>query len=69
MCSSPKIPEADTTPEPEPIAAPVQADAKVQKAALTARNQHAAKANQNIYSSELGVIDEAETKKKTLLGE
>jgi len=68
MCSSPKMPEADTTAD-EPIAAPVQADAKVQKAALSARNQHQAKANQNIKSSELGVTDEALTKKKTLLGE
>lgn len=70
MCSTPKTPSTDTiAPEPEPIAAPTQADAKVQKAAISTRNQQAAKANPNIKTTELGVTDEAVTKKKTLLGE
>ena len=68
MCSTPKTPQADTS-VPEPIAAPVQADAKVQKAAESTRKQQAAKLNQNVKSTALGVTDEAQTQKKTLLGE
>lgn len=68
MCSTPKIPQVDTTVQ-DPVAAPTIADASVEKAASNTRNQQAALSNRNVKSTALGVLDEAETKKKILLGE
>ena len=69
MCSMPDIPSY-TPPKTQPtIATPTYADAKVQKAGENTRQQRAALTNRNIKSTALGVLDEANTDKKTLLGE
>jgi len=68
MCS-PKTPSVQTTEAAEPVAAPTIADAEVTKAGHNTRQQQAAMTNRNVRTTALGVTGEAETKKKTLLGE
>lgn len=68
MCS-PSTPTPQVTEAAEPVATPTYADAKVQKAGENTRQQKTALVNKNIKSTALGVTEEAETKKKTLLGE
>ncbi len=68
MCS-PSVPSATAAPVQEPIAAPTQADADVQKAGANTRQQKAIATNRNIKSTALGVVEDAKTQKKTLLGE
>ena len=67
MCSTPKMPE--TEEEPKEIATPTMADAQVSKTTNNTRNKAAALAGRDIKTSARGIKDEAETKKKTLLGE
>ena len=68
MCS-PSTPSVAATTATEPIAAPTYADADVQKAGVNTRQQKAATTNRNIKSTALGVLEDAKTSKKTLLGE
>lgn len=68
MCS-PKTPTPAATEATEPIATPTIADADVQKAGTNTRQQKAATINRNIKSTALGVLEDAKTAKKTLLGE
>lgn len=66
MCSSPKVPAA---PAPQPtVAAPTVADAATSKTAAGQRNKAAALAGRDIKTSPRGLGDEAQTKKKNLLG-
>lgn len=68
MCS-PKTPSVAATTATEPIAAPTYADADVQKAGTNTRQQKTATVNKNIKTTALGVLEDAKTAKKTLLGE
>lgn len=68
MCSTPKMPSTNTTPQPE-IATPTYADAKVSKASSATRNKTAALAGRDTKTSPRGLDDSATTKKKELLGE
>ena len=68
MCSTPSTPSYTPT-QTKQIATPTYADAKVQKAGENTRNQRAALTNRNVKSTALGVLDEANTDKKTLLGQ
>lgn len=68
MCS-PKIPKMSTPEVSEPIAAPTQADAKVQKKGADSRQRAAAANNRNVKTNTLGDTSTAETQKKNLLGE
>jgi hypothetical protein len=67
MCA-PSVPSVATT-KTDPVAAPTYADADVQKAGANTRQQKAATINRNIKSTALGVLEDASTSKKTLLGE
>lgn len=67
MCSTPKMPAVNDNPEP--IATPTAADASVTKASSKTRNDAASKANRNIATSSRGLLEDAQTKKKGLLGE
>jgi hypothetical protein len=53
----------------EPVAAPTYADASVSKASAKTRNKTAALAGRDIKTSARGLGDDANTKKKELLGE
>ena len=68
MCSTPKMPSADTTPAPT-LATPTAADASVTKAGATTRSKVASLQNRNIKTSARGLDDDAKTEKKGLLGE
>lgn len=68
MCSTPKMPEVKNEPAPT-VATPTLADANVSKASTNTRNKTASLANRNIKTSARGLLDEATTQKKGLLGE
>ena len=68
MCSTPKMPETDTTPQQE-IAVPTQADARVSKTTTNTRNKSASLAGRNIRTSARGLAGNPQTDKKSLLGE
>lgn len=67
MCSpkAPQVPEVKT----EQVATPTLADASVSKASSNVRNKAASNASRNIKTSARGLLDEASTEKKGLLGE
>ncbi len=67
MCSTPKMPSVDNK-QPE-IQAPTYADAEVTKASEQTRSSVMANANKNVKTSSRGLGDEANKKKKSLLGE
>lgn len=67
MCSTPKMPVAET--KTETVATPTLADASVSKASTNSRNKAASTANRNIKTSARGLLDDADTQKKGLLGE
>lgn len=67
MCSTPKMPAVNDNPPP--VATPTAADASVTKASAKTKSDAAAKANRNIATSSRGLLDDAQTKKKGLLGE
>ena len=68
MCSTPKMPAANTVSQ-EQVAAPTYADAAVSKASTSTRNKTAALAGRDTKTSPRGLGDSANTKKKELLGE
>lgn len=68
MCSSPKIPAATET-KTETVATPTLADASVSKASTNTRNKAASTAGRNIKTSARGLLEDANTQKKGLLGE
>lgn len=68
MCSTPKMPAAEEA-KTEQVATPTLADASVSKASTNTRNKAAATAGRNIKTSARGLLDEADTQKKGLLGE
>lgn len=68
MCSTPKAPKAEPVKTPT-IATPTLADASVTKASATTKNNAQSLANRNIKTSARGLMDEANTQKKGLLGE
>lgn len=68
MCSTPKMPAAETKTT-ETVATPTLADASVSKASTNTRNKAASTAGRNIKTSARGLLDEANTQKKGLLGE
>ncbi len=68
MCSTPKMPQAEKT-ETATVAVPTAADAAVSKASTSTRNKTGSLASRNIKTSARGLLDEATTRKKGLLGE
>lgn len=68
MCSTPKAPKVENTPV-ETVATPTLADASVSKASTNTRNKAASLASRNIKTTARGLLDEATTQKKGLLGE
>lgn len=68
MCSTPSIPKVDTK-VPEPVATPTAADASVSRASTNTRNKAASLSAKNISTTSRGLLDDAPTKKKGLLGE
>lgn len=67
MCSTPKMPSVkNNTPV---IATPTLADASVTKASANARNNTSSLAKRTIKTSTRGLLDDATTQKKGLLGE
>lgn len=68
MCSTPKMPAADTS-KPETVATPTLANASVSKASTNTRGKALSTANRNIKTTSRGLLDEATTQKKGLLGE
>jgi hypothetical protein len=68
MCSTPSTPSlpAETT---KAVATPTLADASVTKASTNTRNKAASFASRNIKTSARGLVDDANTQKKGLLGE
>jgi len=65
MCTAPKI--SSTISKPAPIiATPTYADASVSKANLAQKSNSS---NRNVKTSARGLLDEAVTTKKGLLGE
>lgn len=68
MCSTPSMPSVDTK-APETIATPTYADASVTKASAKTKNKAASLANRNIKTSARGLLDDATTQRKGLLGE
>lgn len=68
MCSTPKMPAAETNTT-ETVATPTLADASVSKASTNTRSKAASTAGRNIKTSARGLLDEANTQKKGLLGE
>jgi len=71
MCSSPKMPSTTdtTTTKTETVSTPTLADASVSKASTNTRNKTASLASRNIKTSARGLLDDATTAKKGLLGE
>lgn len=69
MCSTPKIPSTPAATPKEEVAAPTYADASVSKASTNTRNKTAALAGIDTKTSARGLGDDANTKKKELLGE
>lgn len=67
MCSTPKMPNINT--KTETIATPTLADASVSKSSANTRNKASSLANRNIKTSARGLLDDANTQKKGLLGE
>ena len=67
MCSTPKMPKLNDNPDP--IQTPTAADASVTKASATTKDNSMMKANRNISTSSRGLLEDAQTKKKGLLGE
>ncbi len=65
MCSTPKMPQAEKT-ETATVAVPTAADAAVSKASTSTRNKTGSLASR---TSARGLLDEATTRKKGLLGE
>lgn len=68
MCSTPSMPKVDNTPK-ETVATPTYADASVSKASTNTRTKAASTGNRNINTTSRGLLDDAETNKKGLLGE
>ena len=68
MCSTPKVQStpAETT---QTVATPTLADASVTKASTNTRNKAASFASRNIKTSARGLVDDANTQKKGLLGD
>lgn len=66
MCSTPDIPKAE---KPVTIQTPTIADAATSKATTNVRSNAASTAGRNISTTPRGLLDEADTKKKGLLGE
>lgn len=69
MCSTPKTPAAPAPVSSETVAAPTMADASVSKASTAQRNKAASLAGRDVKTSARGLSDEAQTNKKSLLGE
>lgn len=70
MCSTPKANTSavDNTPV-QTVATPTVADASVSKASTNTRNKAASLATRNINTTSRGLLDDANTQKKGLLGE
>lgn len=70
MCSTPKVntKAVDETPVPT-VATPTMADASVSKASTNTRNKAASLSARNINTTARGLLDDANTQKKGLLGE
>ncbi len=70
MCSTPKVNTSavDNTPV-QTVATPTMADASVSKASTNTRNKAASLATRNINTTARGLLDDANTQKKGLLGE
>ena len=68
MCSTPDIPTTTATVEKQPVA-PTFADASVTKASVNAKNKSAKLAGRDIKTSARGLLDDATTTKKQLLGD
>ena len=68
MCVTPKTSETTTT-NTQTVATPTLADASVSKASTATRNKAASLANRNIKTTARGLLDDATTQKKGLLGE
>lgn len=67
MCSTPSVPKVDTTVEK--ISTPTLADAGVTKASTNTRNKAASTSSRNIKTTARGLVDDANTEKKGLLGD
>lgn len=67
MCSVPKIPTTKQTVQPQ--VAPTYADASISKASVNTRNKAAALAGRDIKTTSRGLSDDANVKKKNLLGD
>lgn len=65
MCSTPNYQVSSY----QPLATPTLADASVQKSVAKSRRSAIAVSNRNIKTSYLGVLNEATTSNKKLLGE
>lgn len=68
MCSTPSMPQVQESKN-ETVATPTYADASVTKASTAVRNKTASSASRNINTTARGLLEEAETNKKGLLGE
>lgn len=70
MCSTPKVntKAVDETPV-QTVATPTMADASVSKASTNTRNKAASLSTRNINTTARGLLDDANTQKKGLLGE
>lgn len=70
MCSTPKMPSTNTNNTvTETVSTPTLADASVSKASANTRNKTASLASRNIKTTARGLLDDAPTSKKGLLGE
>lgn len=67
MCSTPKMPKAETVTET--VATPTYADAAQTKSAAAKRTQTSANSGRDIRTTSQGDETTANTKKKKLLGE
>ncbi len=67
MCSSPKMPAVSAPTQT--VATPTAADASVTKAKTAQRNKTAANSGRDIRTTARGLVEEANTTKKKLLGE
>ena len=68
MCSIPSTPAVSNN-KVETVQTPTLANASVSKASTNTRNKIASTASRNIRTSARGLLDDAQTEKKGLLGD
>lgn len=66
MCSTPSAPAQNNQ---QPVQTPTYADASVSKASTNTRSKATSLAKRNINTTARGLLDDAETSKKGLLGD